>query len=79
MKIGKRRALVEILLCGSEHGCLAAGHAVSSMDDGIKAANMVREGFYQHGYHVAALELAYRLIESSPTLVREYFGKEQSP
>lgn len=77
MTIAERRAMVEILLCGATSGCLAAGAAVTSMDDGIRAAEIVSQREWRMSYHDAAMEYAYRLIEQSPTLVREFFGKEE--
>lgn len=84
MKLEERRALIEILLCAPcELGCMAAADALG-FDPGLgrKASNMLWSIASTRrrdvGYADRGCEAAYRLIESSPTLVREYFGKEQS-
>lgn len=78
MKIDDKRAVIEILLCAAS----TDSFTVSQADEWIGNATFTAyaEALHQRAkipsgdYHTLNLEAAYRLIESSPTLRREWFG-----
>lgn len=79
MKIYSKRKTIEMLLCAasSEWFCLSQadewiGHATGAV---FREAIHARAEIPSGEYHTLNLEAAYRLIESSPTLRREWFGR----
>lgn len=79
MKTEEKRKVIEVLLCGS-----SSQHSTLSDADtyiGNQTSVAYLEALHQRAlipsgeYHTLNLEAAYRLIESSPTLRREWFGR----
>lgn len=79
MKVADKRKVIEVLLCGARMGCTSAvyhlGLPQRFVEAGVRARQAVwpRE-VYADCFMLCGVEAAYRLIESSPTLVREWFG-----
>lgn len=80
MTLSEKREVIEILLCakdcGGMVGMAGAGIGYTFCGPAVQAAYTVRNRCLAPGVTqaAAALEAAYRLIESSPTLVAEWFG-----
>lgn len=86
MRLDEKRTAIEILLCcGNEDAPIVRYLAVDDFDLDCDEAGRVRQ-FYvdsepdvrdddDHPYETACIEAAYRLIESSPTLIREFFHR----
>lgn len=88
MKIADKRKVIEVLLCAGDPGHKSGTHDVSDslgMDAACQSAahrawsTVEREPMYHDDWFEPAIseaytEAAYRLIESSPTLRREWFG-----
>lgn len=85
MKLDEKRKVIEVLLCASDPSSSAIpGTAYSiGVDQGIAeaASNLwwaVQPSPHEAmdlGYEIDACEAAYRLIESSATLRKEWFGQ----
>lgn len=84
MKIADKRKVIEVLLCTSDPGHRSGTLDVSDalgMDAACQSAAYQAWSTVMYYYDrsepaisAAYTEAAYRLIESSPTLVREWFG-----
>lgn len=79
MKLDEKRMVVEVLLCGAKMGCMSAVYHLG-YDRAVGAQGARRRAKVQRdlrsplGFEQLAIEAAYRLIESSPTLRREWFA-----
>lgn len=87
MTLDEKRKVIEVLLCASD---VAKRYIVADVADWIGA--QIRVKTVAHGawweidpspylwdeiqYELDSTEAAYRLIESSPTLRREWFGAQ---
>lgn len=77
--VDERRQLIEVLLCGAKSGCVTAAlYLGAERAVAIKAtrlrARAQRTSPLPNSFETLGIEAAYRLIESSPTLRREWFG-----
>jgi hypothetical protein len=84
--LADKRKVIEVLLCAAEIGPLSnqqSALAVAERDPGFVAAHRLRAVLELEyidaetempSYREACTEAAYRLIESSPVLRREWFG-----
>jgi hypothetical protein len=78
--LADKRHVIEVLLCAGPPPQPSCTEAAFSLGYGRvvawKAIELWGLSFVSHDgtYHEVAAEAAYRLIESSPTLRREYFG-----
>jgi hypothetical protein len=78
MKVDRKRKVIETLMCATN-----PGRMVSVVGYNFGGARLMSEAVLAHAkvsapwmtYEDEALEAAYRLIESSPSLRREWFGK----
>lgn len=83
MKLDDKRKVIEVLLCGASIGCTSAAfHLGYERTDPSVAEKAIRaRGRAQstpdgpNSFMRWGIEAAYRLIESSPTLVREWFTR----
>lgn len=79
MTLDNKRKVIEVLLCGAELGCASAAYHLD-FDHRIAKSGMRARGRAQksssgpNSFMHWGIEAAYRLIESSPTLMREWFG-----
>ena len=89
MRIEDKRKVIEVLLCVPQPGCIVCDAAegvgyprygreckMANLERGVVNDDLIR--FYEPGdewFDATCIEAAYRLIESSPTLIREWFGK----
>lgn len=73
----ERRAMVEILLCGDLTGCLTSAINLGEPRELARRCAVIEDPGFT--FQDSGLEAAYRLIEASPTLVREFFGSEIEP
>lgn len=82
MKLNEKRKVIEVLLCGSDPvwSELLIDTAKSIGED-ARIGFAAEEEWYSVRWNIYdsweedAIEAAYRLIESSPTLRREWFGR----
>lgn len=80
MKLDEKRQVIEVLLVGAKIGCPSAGyHLDYPRPVGARGARCRKEVQLDLrsplGFEYLAIEAAYRLIESSPALRREWFGR----
>lgn len=85
MTIDEKRQVIEVLLCAASQPGVSVFHAKSWLGhmervavramDRRHAALMNLNADKGRWYTTSANEAAYRLIESSPTLRREWFGR----
>jgi hypothetical protein len=78
MRDEDKRAVIDVLLCtnatvGCSYTAVALGRSQAAAATAIDAW-MSAMADTNEDYDGIALEAAYRLIESSPTLQREFFG-----
>lgn len=74
VRLDDTREVVEVLICsGQPYGQIIG---LQSASKSVLAAAYAAwfEVSTGHGYNADCLEAAYRIIESSPTLRREWFG-----
>lgn len=78
MRVAERRQVIEVLLAtGGCRNRLVSLVAFELFDAGVMNAAVAEHfkvNFDSWTYEDEAIEAAYRLIESSPTLRREWFG-----
>lgn len=85
MTLDEKREVITVLLCGWRGGCFVSAdwlgvdpvsgkRAARARQQIIGVLRRARHLITLDVYALAALEAAYLLIESSPTLVREWFG-----
>lgn len=80
MKLDDKRKVIEVLLCAGPPPRPGCSETSASLGHGRDAAwtaiELWGKAFISHDgtYPEIAAEAAYRLIESSPTLRREWFG-----
>lgn len=86
MKIDEKRRAVEVLMHASCVGQLMAVtganrefHRIAKLRTAVADELSVWSYAFTNGYRDACLEAAYRLIESSPTLRREWFTTRGTP
>lgn len=84
MTLAERRAMVEILLCGDLSGCLTSAINLGEPRELAVRCSKIREQIFRDAvgrftFRHSGIEAAYRLIEASPTLVREFFGRCTHP
>lgn len=80
MTIEDKRKVIELLIVGARIGSTSAGYHLGGSSRHVALAIAARQRRQQHDVRAGSfmqwgLEAAYRLIESSPTLIREWFGR----
>ena len=79
MTLADKREAIEVLLCASNANApgpywLATDWGMNRVADEAWRLWVRRLRGELHDHESAAIEAAYRLIKSSPTLIREWFG-----
>ena len=88
MKLDDKRKVIEVLLCCGDPGHVdGTRQVVDALDmpsayqsaafrawSPVEREPMYRDAWFEPSISEAYTEAAYRLIESSPTLRREWFG-----
>lgn len=83
MTLAEKREVITVLLCGWRGGCSNVGCRIGASRRAQRRAVKRRAALLSgrsrethEQWELAALEAAYRLIESSPQLRAEWFGGE---
>lgn len=90
MTLADKRKVIEVLLCNAQcidgppfettwhtaelFGFGATDHRSEEADRAWRHVTLESGGYFRCHHSNSSLEAAYRLIESSPTLRREWFG-----
>lgn len=80
MKLEEKQKVIEVLLCNTDWtGCFIDWETATFGKDIIRLANeeilaVIEDGTSYSDIEFDSCDAAYRLIESSPTLRREWFG-----